>query len=174
MHLEVHQGIITIRDTERTGRVTAPHGITRRTFGVLLTTVCLGALLVACGGSKESAGSADIPPPPSSSDYQTGKNPALDTVVSTTEGQVKNFPGKVSGQKTYQSTASATDVSAFYTKEMVAKGWKAEQDGSKSAGGVSSLLFSRNNQKTVGFIFIVDGSSLGSPGSVISVGSATQ
>jgi hypothetical protein len=141
---------------------------------MLLTTVCLGALLVACGGSKGSAGSAEIPPPPNSSDYQQGKNPALDTVVSTTEGQVKNFPGKVSGQKTYQSSASAADVSAFYTKEMVAKGWKAEQDGSKSAGGVSSLLFSRDNQKTVGFIFIVDGSSLGAPGSVISVGSATQ
>ena len=107
---------------------------------MLLTTVCLGAILVACGGSKGSSGSAEIPPPPTSSDYQSGANPALDAVVSTTEGQVKNFPGKVSGQKTYQSTSSASDVSAFYTKEMVTKGWKSEPDGNKSASGISSQI----------------------------------
>ncbi len=171
-------GVSPVREESLDGKVeqqmTGPHGMTRRMFGMLLTTVCLGALLVACGGSKGSAGSAEIPPPPNGTEYQTGKNPALDTVVVTTEGQVKNFPGKVSGQKTYQSTASASDVSAFYTKEMAAKGWKAEQDGNKSANGISSLLFSRDNQKTVGFIFIVDGTTLGGAGSVVTVGSATQ
>jgi hypothetical protein len=148
--------------------------MTRRAFGMLLTTVCLGALLVACGGSKESAASAEIPPPPNGSDYRTGSNPALDTVVSTAEGQVKTFPGKVSGQKTYQSASNTLEVMAFYTKEMAAKGWKAEESGNRNAGGISSLLFSRNNQKTVAFIFIVDASTLGGSGSVVSVGSATQ
>jgi hypothetical protein len=146
----------------------------RRSFGVMVSVVCLGALLVACGGSKESTGSGDIPPPPSSSDYQQGKNPALDTIVSTTEGQVKNIPGKVSGQKTYQSTSNVADISAFYKKELVAKGWKAEQDGSQTSGPVSSLVFSRNNQKTAGFIFLVDASTVGGTGTIVSVGSATQ
>ena len=130
----------------------------QRFFGyVLLVVLMVG--VVGCGGGVSDT---TIPAPPSSSEYQKGQDPVLDTMVDSFS-QSMATSGTSTTNKFYMSTASAEEIKNFYTTEMTKRGWKTIE--SPSIPDTTSVNFQADNN--VAAINMIDLSMAGSTGILV-------
>ena len=122
----------------------------------------------AAGTMTASTGAPTIPAPPSGTEYVKGTNPIIDTILQgASEGL--NSSGDtvmVTSTKNYTTTSSAADVVAFYQMQMPTLGWTPEQNQAASSG-ITTLVYSRDNQTNAALLLVVDLSQVGQKGCLV-------
>lgn len=122
----------------------------------------------AVGTTTASTGSATIPPPTGGTEYVKGTNPIIDTILQgASEGlNSSSETVTVTSSKSYTSTSSAADVVAAYQKQMPTLGWTPEQNQAAN-GGITTLVYSRDNQTNAALLLVVDLAQVGQKGCLV-------